>query len=211
MGLNLLARSDRAKKDARIELAMEVGGHRLYRYRAINHLSLLRETVVRVGYAKMECGVRPEDSLAYCKLQREALDQGNFTEAAQLLGFYQRQLEFFGSERAALEIGGYAVLVDDEPHDETTEDHNALKAELCERYASVRLFFLSESVGYTAALNASITASTLMEQLTDPTRQQREREFLRAIRQPLCAGLWTVLTPPPSGWQQRLGAILRAK
>ncbi|CAH1002696.1 hypothetical protein LEM8419_03568 [Neolewinella maritima] len=196
-------------KDASLELAMEVDGHRLYKYRSINHLPLLRETVVRVGYVKMECGVRPEDSLTFCKMQSDAFNAGNVTEATQLLGFYQRQVQEFGSQRAALEIGGYAVLVDDEQHHETTQDYNELKARLCEKYSTVRLFFLSESVGYVTALNSSIEASLLMGQLTDPTRQQREREFLRSIRQPLCDGLWTVLTPPPSGWQRKLAAILQ--
>lgn len=202
---------DRSKKDNRLELAMEVDGHRLYKYRSLNHIPVMRETVVRIGYAKMELGVRPTDMQAFVSLQKTALNDGNITEAAQLLGFFETQIGNFASERIALEIGGYAALVDDEPHDEITEQHNALKKELLEKHPAVRLFFLSESSGVVAALNTSITASEMMAQLTDPTRRKREELFLRLIRMPLFAELWTVLTPPPSGWQKRLAQSLRSK
>ena len=107
-----------------------------------------------------------------------------------------------------MEIGGYTVLVDDEPHMTTTDEYAELKRRLC-GHRHVADFFLSEAIGLVAVLNPSIDPSLMMEQLKNPLRMERERVFLSAIGLKFLDGLWTMATPPPSGWQSQLAAILQ--
>lgn len=190
---------------------MQVDGHKLYRYKAFNYIPLIRKMVVRVGYAKLEMGVRAEDLKVYCQMIEDEVNEGNLARISQLNGFLQLQLENFASDRIALEIGGYAVLVDDEPHDSITDEYNDIKSKLLEAHPAVRAFFLSESVGLISDLNNSIAPSLMMESLNHPQRRMEEKTFLHLISQPEFRGLWTPITPPPLAWQKRIAALLSRK
>lgn len=198
-------------KDPRIELAMTIDGHRLYKYRAVTNMPLAREIITRVGYAKLESGIRRDDLLVYTQMVEELLDEGKVSKAAQLTGFLNQHLKEFVSERIALEIGGYTVLVDNEPHDTITDHHNAIKTRLLERHPIVRDFFLAESSGLISALSTTIEASLILEQLTNQDRVARERIFLDMMGLSIFEGLWTPVTPPPSGWQNRVAILLRSR
>lgn len=187
---------------------MRVDGHTLYKYKSIGHVPLIRENVVRIGYAKMELGLRPEDLKVYTDMVTDAGNEGSMARILQLTGFLQMQLENFASERIALEVGGYMVLADDEPHDEITDRHNEIKAKLLQ-YPAVRDFFLSESVGLMLSLNDSINPSLMLGSLKDPTRRKKEEMFLSLMGLDMFKGLWTPLTPPPSGWQKRLAVLVQ--
>lgn len=200
----------REEADFRIELAMVVDGHRLYRYVTVDDMPVLRENVVRIGYAKMELGVKTSDLRVYLSMVREAVNENRISDIATMTDFLDMHLEDYGSERIALEIGGYGVLVDDEPHDEITDKHIAIKEKLV-RHQAVRDFFLSENVRLVTALVPSIEGSLLMESLTNPGRMQREIQFLKLISQDAFKGLWTTVTPPPSGWQKMVASITRNK
>lgn len=204
------AMSDR-DKDPGLELAMTVDGHRVYKYRTIGNLPLAREVITRIGYAKLENGIRRDDLTVYTEMMDDLLNKQQFTKAAQLNGFLADQLNEFIPERIALEIGGYTVLVDDEPHETITDKHNAIKADLVSRHPAVRDFFLAESVGVMSALNSSIESSLMLGQLMNPNRAAKERIFLSMMGLDIFKGLWTVVTPPPSGWQKRVATLLLGK
>lgn len=190
---------------------MTVDGHRLYKYRAVTNMPLAREIITRIGYAKLESGIRRDDLMVYTEMIEGLLDEGKLSKAAQLNGFLRQHLQEFVSERIALEIGGYTVLVDDEPHDTVTDRHNAIKTRLLKRHTIVRDFFLAESSGLISALSTTIEASLILEQLTNPDRAARERIFLDMMGLNIFEKLWTPVTPPPSGWQKLVATLLRSR
>lgn len=198
-------------KDPALEFVMEVDGHRLYKYRALGWMPEFREIVTRVAYSKMEAGIRRDDLTVYCQMVDDLINAGNVAKIAQLNGFLKQQIADVVVERIAYEIGGYSVLVDDEPHEKTTERHNATKAALADKYSTVRDFFLSESVGLMANLNSSIEASLMTEHLKNRHRMTRERTFLDLMGLDMFQNAWTVATPPPSGWQKAVASLLLRK
>ena len=175
-----------------------VKGHKLYKWDSIGHLPKIREMGVRFASEEMKLGLMRSDSDKADQLIMEAVNNGDLGTIASITTARQSYRKLYASARMMINLGGWGMLVDDEPLGEITAKHIGIKKELA-KDIEVRAFFFTSAIGYLMEL-AQITddlkrrefGEKVMTSLEMKERQTREQLFLKKLGKGLTSDLWDV-------------------
>lgn len=189
------------KSHPKTKLWKVVNGHEVRYWEDINDVPQSRIISAMVGLDKIGLGIRPADSRAFLKVLRSEL-KNYYLEVKDvdsdeslreqniyaLLSHYESQLSNFYGRRLMAEIGGYTILVDDEPLNELSHKHNKIKEELLHS-DEVFAFFLSNTVELVRQLRDDINIDSIKNSMT-PQNRYLEQTFFQKIGLPSFENLW---------------------
>lgn len=184
-------------------------GHRVYYFKSIDNLTKFREMAIRLAYHQLELGVKLSDLRALIELGQESVNKGDLAKIGTLFSYLEMQIDNYASERVILQVAGCGVLIDGEPLDDFTNEHEAIKTELLQKHPQLRAFFLTTSLRYLTELGSNLTGKDEQALLNNPARLTRELLFLKLISIDLYQGLQNPSTMKYSGWKASLAEFLR--
>lgn len=201
--MKLLAKFKKKRPDQRLQYWKTIDGHKIYSFVSLQAMPQTRHVMVKIGLEKLGLGVRPVDSKAFLKTLRGELEkyvvESNSDELDEslrmqniyhLLSEYEYQLSNFASARLVAEVGGYGIIVDDEPLNELSPAHNKVKEKLLV-HPEVYAFFFDNMKAYATKLRSELT-----DYLDQKSFKIKEREeiFLERIGESEFSNLWKTPT-----------------
>lgn len=184
---------NKVRKEDSLELAMEVGGHKIYVFKALDRMPVFREMLLRMSYNQMGLGITVGDLVVGMKKIIEHLNKGNVAPPISIANHILLSAEQYGGYKSALQLGGTCVIIDDEPIDSYSEKHMDIKRKLLKDHEELRFFFIRLALLYLNSIqkerDISLTEASLKEE-----RQKRDLLYLRLIGGDISQNLWSLTT-----------------
>ena len=168
-------------EDERLDFLGEFDGHKLYKYKSVDHMSVFRRLVLQKSHFESTLQITGKDREVYNRLMTQAFDDGKINDAVRLHGYWSNQCSAYSSERVLLHIGNAGILVDDEPHDGIPTKHLLVKEDLLTRYPECRVFFLNFAIAALPSLMDSPPTLSSADLSRDLMRMEIELSWMNSI------------------------------
>lgn len=188
MGYDLVPRKQLNRIDG-LKFEMEYKGHKIYSFQDLDHTPKVREMMMRITFHKMELGIKDSDFEVWMKLLKERFNEGDHVEVGALIANMTSYRNSFNKDRLVLGLGGYSLVIDDEPLI-PNQKYNAIKKEMV-KDIKMSAFFLTMGLNQLEALGMKLSSSLKEEYLIQTKdRLNRETLFLKALKLKETDNLW---------------------